>query len=190
MSTERKTWQFTCLDIPQVVLVEPPVFGDDRGWFSETYNSQMFQQQGINIDFVQDNSSFSAHRRTVRGLHYQSPPFAQDKLIRVLQGRILDVAVDITRCSPTFGQHVAVELSSDNRKQLLVPVGFAHGFITLEPDTLVSYKVSSFYAPRHDYGIFWHDPDLEIDWGIHIDDGIISAKDSLAPRLKDADFLF
>jgi len=190
VSTDRKSWQFTRLEIPQVILVEPPTFGDARGWFTETYNSQVFRDHGIDVDFVQDNSSFSSHHRTVRGLHYQSQPFAQDKLIRVLQGSILDVAVDITRGSSTFGKHVAVELSSDNRKQLFVPVGFAHGFITLETETLVSYKVSNFYAPAHDHAIFWNDPDLALNWGIQKNDAILSEKDSTAPPLKDAKPLF
>ena len=169
-----------------VILIEPPRFGDARGWFSETYNARIFAAHGIDLSFVQDNTSFSATAGTVRGLHYQSPPFVQDKLVRVIHGRILDVAVDIRGGSATFGKHVAVELSAENGRQLLVPAGFAHGFITRDPNTLVAYKVTNFYAPDHDHGIFWADPDLGIDWGVNGAEAILSPKDMALPPFGQA----
>lgn len=186
MSTESKKWRFTPLAIPDVVAIQPPMFGDARGWFSETYNCRVFRDHGFEVDFVQDNSSFSTLPNTLRGLHYQSAPFAQDKLIRVIRGRVLDVAVDIRPNSATFSRHVAVELSAANHKQLFVPVGFAHGFVTREPDTLVSYKVSNFYAPDHDHAIFWADPTLGIDWGVDTSEAILSEKDAAAPPIDEA----
>jgi dTDP-4-dehydrorhamnose 3,5-epimerase len=172
------------------VLVEPPRFDDARGWFSETYNARIFAKQGIDLVFVQDNMSSSALAGTVRGLHYQSAPFAQAKLVRAAIGSIVDVAVDIRAGSPTYGQHVAVELSAENGRQLLVPVGFAHGFVTRAPDTVVTYKVTNFYAPDHDHGICWSDPDLGIDWGIDVDKAILSQKDANWPRLHQAEAHF
>jgi dTDP-4-dehydrorhamnose 3,5-epimerase len=171
--------------IPAVKVVTPKKHGDDRGFFSETYKKSVFVEAGIDLDFVQDNHSFSAQVGTLRGLHFQSHPFAQDKLVRVTRGRILDVAVDIRRSSPTFGQHVAVELSADNWKQLLVPVGFAHGFVTLEPDTEVLYKVTAFYSPQNDLGIIFDDPALSIDWRLPHGDLVLSDKDRRHPRLAD-----
>lgn len=180
-----KQWRFTPLEIEEVLLIDTPLFEDDRGGFSETYNGNVFQENGIGVDFVQDNSSVSVSRGTVRGLHYQSPPYGQAKLVRVLVGSVLDVAVDIRRESPTFGKHVSAELSAENGRQLFVPEGFAHGFVTLEPLTQVAYKVSNFYAPAHDFGIFWDDKDLGIDWGISSEEGVLSEKDSKQPSLSD-----
>lgn len=171
--------------IPDVKIITPKRFGDHRGFFSETYSRSAFAQAGIEIDFVQDNHSLSAAVGTLRGLHFQSAPFAQDKLVRVTRGRVLDVAVDIRASSPTFGRHVAVELSAENWRQLLVPVGFAHGFITLEPDTEFLYKVSAVYGPQNDHGVAFDDPALGIDWGLPADRLILSDKDRKHPRLAD-----
>lgn len=170
-------------DIPDVKIVTTGRFGDERGFFSEVYNRKRFFEAGLAIEFVQDNHSWSAKAGTVRGLHFQSIPFAQDKLVRVARGRILDVAVDIRRSSPTFGRHVAVELSAENWRQLLVPIGFAHGFCTLEPNTEVLYKVSGDYAPEHDHGLAWDDPDLAIRWPVAPDQAILSDKDRRHPTL-------
>jgi len=174
------------LDIPDVKLIVPPKFGDERGFFSETYNQQRFLDHGIDMTFVQDNHSLSADVGVLRGLHFQKPPFAQDKLVRVLKGRILDVAVDLRKNSPTFGQHVSAELSAENWTQILVPIGFAHGFVTLEPNTEVTYKVSAPYAPDHEDGIMWNDPDLGIDWPIQESQVQLSAKDKVLPSFKDS----
>lgn len=172
-------------DIADVKIITPPKFGDERGFFSETYNRALLKDHGIDLEFVQDNQSLSAKVGTLRGLHFQSPPFAQDKLVRVLRGAILDVAVDIRRDSPSFGRHVAVELSARNWRQLLVPVGFAHGFCTLEPDTEVVYKVTSYYAPQHDLGLAYDDPDLGIAWPVPAEALTLSDKDRRHPRLAD-----
>jgi dTDP-4-dehydrorhamnose 3,5-epimerase len=171
--------------IPDVKILTPLRLGDHRGFFSETYNRKTFEAAGLVLDFVQDNHSLSAEAGTVRGLHFQSPPFAQDKLIRVARGAILDVAVDLRRGSPTFGQHVAVELSAANWRQLLVPIGFAHGFCTLEPDTEVVYKVTGFYSAANDHGLAWDDPDLGIAWPVTRDAATLSDKDRRHPRLAD-----
>lgn len=171
--------------LPDVKIIQPKRFGDHRGFFSETYNQKAFSEAGIDLVFVQDNHSLSPAVGTLRGLHFQSPPFAQDKLVRVARGRILDVAVDIRPSSPDFGKSVAVELSAENWRQLLVPVGFAHGFVTLEPDTEVLYKVSAPYAPAHDHGLAFDDPALGIDWGLPADRLILSEKDRKHPRLAD-----
>ena len=176
-----------------VVEIRPLRHGDDRGWFSETYKRHTLRDAGIDIDFVQDNESFSAPTGTLRGLHYQVAPHAQDKLVRVIQGSVLDVAVDIRRGSDTFGQHVAVTLTADEGNQLLVPVGFAHGFCTLEPNTEVIYKTSAYYAPDCDSGVRWDDPTLAIAWPVSASDAILSNKDrslgdfaSLAPVFEYA----
>lgn len=171
--------------IPAVKIVTPKKFGDHRGFFSETWSRKAFIDAGLDLDFVQDNQSLSAPAGTLRGLHFQSPPFAQDKLVRVTRGRILDVAVDIRASSPTFGKHVAVELSAENWKQLLVPVGFAHGFVTLEPDTEVIYKVTAPYAPTNDHGLAFDDPALGIDWRLPLSGLTLSDKDRKHPRLAE-----
>jgi dTDP-4-dehydrorhamnose 3,5-epimerase len=171
--------------LPEVRIVQPKKFGDHRGFFSETYNRKALAEAGITLDFVQDNHSLSAAVGTLRGLHFQAPPMAQDKLIRVPRGRILDVAVDIRVGSPDFGRFVAVELSAENWRQLLVPVGFAHGFVTLEPDTEVMYKVTAPYSPEHDRGLAFDDPALGIDWGLSVEKLVLSDKDRNHPRLAD-----
>lgn len=172
-------------EIPAVKIISPKKHGDHRGFFSETYNRASFAEAGIDLVFVQDNHSLSATVGTLRGLHFQSAPFAQDKLVRVTKGRILDVAVDIRASSPTFGRHVAVELSAENWKQLLVPVGFAHGFVTLEPDTEVLYKVTALYGPQNDHGLAFDDPALGIDWRLPHGSLTLSDKDRKHPRLSD-----
>lgn len=171
--------------IPAVKVVTPKKFGDHRGFFSETWSRKAFAEAGLDLDFVQDNQSLSAPVGTLRGLHFQSAPFAQDKLVRVTRGRILDVAVDIRTSSPTFGKHVAIELSAENWKQLLVPVGFAHGFVTLEPDTEVIYKVTAPYAPENDHGLAFDDPALGIDWHLPLSGLTLSDKDRKHPRLAE-----
>jgi dTDP-4-dehydrorhamnose 3,5-epimerase len=171
--------------LPDVRIVNPQRIGDRRGFFSETYNRQRFADAGIDVEFVQDNHSLSAAAGTVRGLHFQSEPFAQAKLIRVVRGRIVDVAVDIRRSSPTFGKHIAVELSAENGLQLFVPVGFAHGFCTLEPDTEIVYKVSAYYSAAHDHGLRWNDPDLGIVWPVAPTEAVLSEKDRLQALLAE-----
>ena len=173
-----------------VKIVTPKKFGDARGFFSETYNRQVFARSGLDLEFVQDNQSLSAEVGTIRGLHFQSPPFAQDKLVRVVRGAILDVAVDIRRSSPTFGQHVAVELSRENWRQLLVPIGFAHGFVTLEPDTEVIYTVTNYYSPANDLGLAFDDPALGIDWRVDLSRAVLSDKDRRHPKLADLPHVF
>lgn len=175
----------TPLSLPAVRLIVPDRFGDDRGFFSESYSRRTLADAGIEDEFVQDNHSLSAQAGTVRGLHYQLPPFAQAKLVRVTRGAILDVAVDIRRGSPTFGQHVAATLSAAAWNQLYVPVGFAHGFCTLEPDTEVIYKVSAYYSRAHDRGIRWNDPELRLAWPVDMAAAILSAKDQIQPRLAE-----
>ena len=177
--------EIVSLAIPDVKLITPKRLSDPRGLFSEVYSRQRFADAGIDVDFVQENHSVSVKIGTIRGLHFQTPPFAQDKLVRVTRGRIYDVAVDVRRASPTFGHHVATELSAENWRQLFVPVGFAHGFVTLEENTEVVYKVSNIYAPQNDAGILWSDPDLAIDWNVTASLAITSEKDSVLPRLRD-----
>jgi len=172
-------------DIPAVKVITPKKFGDHRGFFSEVYNRKRLTEAGIDLDFVQDNHSLSVERNVVRGLHFQIPPFGQDKLVRVIRGAVLDVAVDLRRDSPTFGKHVKVELSADNFEQVLVPIGFAHGFVTLEPNTEVLYKVTNYYAPDHDRGMLWNDPELGIDWGIDESHAVLSEKDKTQPRFAE-----
>ncbi len=176
--------------IPAVKIVTPKKLGDARGFFSEVYSRPAMEKAGLKLTFVQDNHSFSGAIGTLRGLHFQTAPFAQDKLVRVARGRILDVAVDIRRSSPTFGQHVAVELSAENWRQLLVPIGFAHAFITLEPDVEVLYKASAPYSAAHDRGLAWDDPGIGIAWPSIPGGPILSDKDRQWPRLKDAPDLF
>jgi len=171
--------------IPAVKLVCPTRFGDDRGWFSETYRADTLAAAGVMDALVQDNQSFSAQVGTVRGLHFQVAPFAQAKLVRVLQGAILDVAVDLRRSSPTYGQHVAVRLDAEKGEQLFVPVGFAHGFCTLEPDTMIAYKVSAYYSRDCDRGVRWDEPAFGIDWPVTAATAVLSDKDRVAPLLVD-----
>lgn len=173
------------LDIPDVKLLFPRKHGDRRGFFSEVYNKQALAEFGITCAFVQDNHSYSEARGVVRGLHFQSPPFAQDKLVRVVRGSVFDVAVDMRKGSPTYGKHVSVILSNRAWNQILVPVGFAHGFVTLEPDTEVIYKVSEFYTPDYDKGLRWNDPALCIPWPIAERDITVSEKDRKQPNLSE-----
>jgi dTDP-4-dehydrorhamnose 3,5-epimerase len=174
-----------------VKLIKPKRFEDDRGWFSEIYNQKSFADMGINVQFVQDNHSLSKPVGTVRGLHFQRPPHGQDKLVRCIAGRILDVAVDLRKGSPTYGHYVAAELSSENGYQLFIPIGFGHGFATLEPNCEITYKVSDTYAPDCDGGIKWDDATIAIDWKLPA--GIaptLSGKDAVLPLLKDFDSPF
>lgn len=172
-------------EIDGVVALTPRRFADDRGWFSETWNQRTLMNAGLDIEFVQDNHSFSAPKYTVRGLHYQSPPAAQGKLVRVLRGEIFDVAVDVRKSSATFGKWVGVNLSAQNGKQLYIPTGFLHGFVTLVENTEVAYKCTDFYTPECDGGVAFDDPDLAIDWGIPADSAVLSTKDAAAPKFAD-----
>ncbi|MCS0503128.1 dTDP-4-dehydrorhamnose 3,5-epimerase [Ancylobacter mangrovi] len=176
---------FTRLDVPDVVLIQPKRHGDERGYFCETYKKSDFDAFGIDTVFVQDNESLSRQVGVVRGLHFQTPPFAQAKLVRAVRGAIFDVAVDIRRGSPSFGAWVSATLSAERGEQLLVPHGFAHGFCTLEPDTIVAYKVDAPYAPANDAGILWDDPAIGIEWPVAAEAAILSAKDRVQPKLED-----
>jgi dTDP-4-dehydrorhamnose 3,5-epimerase len=171
--------------IPDVKLIVPLKHGDHRGFFAETYNKAALAEAGIELDFVQDNHSLSADQGTVRGLHFQIPPYAQDKLVRVVRGAIFDVAVDLRKGSPTLGQHVSTVISAQEWNQILVPIGFAHGFCTLEPNTEVIYKVTNFYAPAHDKGCLWNDPDLGVDWPVDTAAAIVSDRDQSFPKLSE-----
>ena len=175
--------------LPGVLVLTPARFGDARGFFSESWNRKTLESHGITLDFVQDNHSVSAQVGTVRGLHFQSPPHAQAKLVRCGKGRLFDVAVDIRKGSPTFGQWVGVELSFENGKQLMIPAGFLHGFITREPDTEIIYKCTDYYAPECDGAVRFDDPDIGIDWGLD-GEALLSDKDAKAPFLKDFDSPF
>lgn len=177
-------------EIPAVKRVVPNRHGDARGWFSETFRVDRLAEAGIANVFVQDNQSFSAPIHTVRGLHFQTPPAAQAKLVRVLSGSILDVAVDLRRASPTFGRHVAVRLDALDGEQLFVPAGFAHGFCTLEPDTMVAYKVDAYYSPDNDRNLFWNDPELALPWPVGDAEAALSDKDRAAPRFADLPAVF
>ena len=163
--------------IPDVKLIETPKFEDSRGYFTETYNQREFSRNGIPLQFVQDNHSLSVASGTVRGIHLQIHPFAQDKLVRVVNGSILDVAVDLRKHSPTYGQYVAVTLQAEDPRQLLVPIGFGHAFCTLERNTEVIYKVSNYYSPDHERGVIWSDPSLDIKWPITQEQAVVSDKD-------------
>jgi len=178
------------LDIPEVKILRPKKHGDHRGFFSETYNKKTFEAAGLHYDFVQDNQSLSAEVRTIRGLHFQTPPFAQDKLLRVVRGAVFDVAVDLRKGSPTFGKYVSAVISAAEWNQILVPIGFAHGFCTLEPDTEVIYKVTNYYSPENDKGVLWNDPDIGIAWPDAAKAPKLSGKDAVQPRLKDLDVTF
>ncbi len=172
-------------ELDGVLVITPDRFTDPRGFFSESYNPKALIKGGIDIAFVQDNHSFSLAAGTVRGLHFQSPPFAQAKLIRCGRGSCFDIAVDIRVGSPTYGKWTGVELSFENGRQLLVPAGFAHGFVTREPETEVVYKCSHGYAPQAEHGLLWNDPDIGVDWGVHATDAVLSDKDAVAGKLKD-----
>jgi dTDP-4-dehydrorhamnose 3,5-epimerase len=178
------------LAIPEVKRLLPVIHRDGRGAFSETYSRRALKDAGIDITFVQDNHSISRSKGVVRGLHFQCPPHAQAKLVRVARGAIFDVAVDIRRGSPTYGRHVSTILSAENWAQLLVPIGFAHGFCTLEPDTEVIYKTTDYYAPQTELGIRWDDPDLGIEWPVKSADAILSEKDRRYPRLAEIEPVF
>lgn len=178
------------LDIPAVKLIKPKKFADNRGFFSETYNKRALAEAGIDLEFVQDNHSLSVQKGVVRGLHFQTPPFAQDKLVRVVKGAIFDVAVDLRKGSPSFGHHVSAVISAGEWNQLLVPIGFAHGFCTLEPETEVIYKVSNYYAPEHDRGVLWNDAELGIDWPVTESEALLAEKDLAWPRLGDLPEIF
>lgn len=173
------------LDIPGVRLLSPKRFSDDRGWFSESYNQKTLAQFDIHWQFVQDNHSYSKHAGTIRGFHFQAPPHAQDKLVRCVRGSIVDIAVDLRAGSPTYAKWVAAELSAENGEQLFLPVGFAHAFVTLEPDTEVLYKVTSFYAPQTDGGVRWDDPTIAFPWKLPPGAPHLSAKDAKLPWLQD-----
>lgn len=176
---------FQRLAIPDVILVQPKRFGDHRGFFSETFHAARYDEAGIHGPFVQDNHSLSREQGVLRGLHFQIAPSPQGKLVRCTRGRILDVAVDIRDGSPTYGQHVRAELTAENGHQLWVPVGFAHGFVTLEPDTEVQYKVTGYYDPDADRGLAWNDPALAIDWGLGTREPVLSDKDRNHPTLAE-----
>ena len=181
---------FTRTAIPDVVIIEPKVHGDSRGYFVETFVSNKLEEfLGYQINFCQDNESKSS-KGVLRGLHYQLPPHAQTKLVRVIHGRVLDVAVDIRKNSPTFGKYVAVELSGENKKQLLIPRGFAHGFVVLEDDTVFAYKVDNYYSPECDRGIAFDDKNLNIDWILNHNELNLSAKDIKQPKLNETNDLF
>lgn len=174
----------------QPILLCPRRFGDARGWFMETYSEAAALVAGIDVRFVQDNQSFSATEGTIRGLHFQRPPHAQAKLVRCVQGSIMDYAVDVRRGSPTYGQYVAAKLTAGGGEQLFVPVGFAHGFITLEPNVEIAYKVSGIYAPDCDGGIVWNDPTISIEWPLPASGAVLSDKDKILPTLAEFDSPF
>jgi len=181
--------QVESLTIPSVKLFTPTVFRDERGYFVETFSKRAFMEgadiPATDMEFVQDNQSFSVSRGTLRGLHYQAPPFAQGKLVRVLSGSIYDVAVDVRRNSPTYGRWVSAELSSEAANQLWVPPGFLHGFVTLVPNVTVAYKVTAYYDKKSDGGVLWSDPDIGIEWPALDISFVLSEKDANAPRFKD-----
>jgi dTDP-4-dehydrorhamnose 3,5-epimerase len=181
--------KFTKTSIEGLVIIEPRVFGDERGYFLESYNEKEFEQAICKVSFVQDNESKSS-KGVLRGLHYQKPPFNQAKLVRCIAGRVLDVAVDIRKGSPTYGKHVAIELSGENKKQIFVPKGFAHGFSVLSETAVITYKVDSIYAPECDSGIRYDDTELGIDWGLPQEEVQLSEKDKDLPSFKDLDSPF
>ena len=176
-------------DIQGVVIIEPKVFGDHRGYFFESFSEKDFASAVGEVKFVQDNESKSCHG-VLRGLHFQKPPHAQAKLVRVVKGRVLDVAVDLRKGSPTFGKHVAVELTEENHRQLFIPRGFAHGFAVLSDEAVFQYKCDNYYAPQSEGSVLWNDPDIGIEWGIPSEDVMLSEKDRNAPLLKDLGDVF
>jgi dTDP-4-dehydrorhamnose 3,5-epimerase len=173
------------LEFPDVKLIKPPRFADERGFFSDIYNRQALSASGILTDFVQDNFSVSKAVGTIRGLHFQAPPMAQAKLVMVLKGHIMDVVVDCRSGSSTYGRHMSLNLDAQDWQQLYIPAGFAHGFCTIEPDTMVFYKVSAPYAPKLERGVLWNDPDLGINWPVSAENAVLSDKDKQLPRLRD-----
>ena len=170
--------------IPDVKIIEPRVFEDARGYFFESFSQKLFNEKVSDTVFVQDNESRSTYG-VLRGLHFQRPPMAQAKLVRVVEGSVLDIAVDIRPDSPTYGQHVSVELSADNKRQLFIPRGFAHGFVVLSPTVVFQYKCDNYYSPTHDGGIAWNDPDLNIDWQVSMEDVVLSDKDKKQIAFKE-----
>ncbi len=175
-------------EIEGIRILEPRVFGDARGYFFEVWNEEKFKEAGIDVRFVQDNESKSRFG-VLRGLHYQLPPYTQAKLVRVIQGAVLDICLDIRRGSPTFGQHFSIELSGNNKRQVFIPRGFAHGFVVLSPEVIFAYKCDNSYMPSHERGIAFDDPDLKINWGIKPASMLLSEKDRRNPLLKDAELL-
>ena len=171
-------------EIEGVVVIDPRIYKDSRGYFFESFSNRDFSQKVVEGSFVQDNESQSSYG-VLRGLHYQRAPFAQAKLVRVVKGCIIDVAVDIRKDSPTFGKHISIELSSDNKRQLYIPRGFAHGFVVMANDTIVSYKSDNYYAPVSEGSILWNDPQLNIDWRLPVEEIILSDKDKKSPMLKE-----
>ena len=176
--------KFIKTDIPEVLIIEPKVFGDARGYFLESFNKNTFEENIGEVNFVQDNESKSS-KGVIRGLHFQKPPYTQAKLVRCIEGEVLDVAVDIRKGSPTYGKYVAVKLSGENKKQLFVPRGFAHGFAVLSDTTIFAYKVDNIYAPEYDAGLHWNDPKINIKWGINEDEIFVSEKDLKLPFLSE-----
>jgi len=182
--------QITPTNLPEVLEITPRRFGDDRGFFSESWNRETWSAAGIDLDFCQDNHSLSAEVGVLRGLHFQAPPRAQDKLVRVITGAVLDVAVDIRKGSPRYGQWVAVEITAEKGNQVLIPRGFAHGFLTLKPNTHFLYKCTDTYAPDAEGALLWSDEDIGVDWGVDPETLTLSEKDAIAPALKDFDSPF
>ena len=176
-------------ELEGVVIIEPTVFGDERGYFYESFSQREFEEKVCKTTFIQDNQSYSTYG-VLRGLHFQKAPHAQSKLVRVVKGKVLDVAVDIRKGSPTYGKYVAVELTEENHRQLFIPRGFAHGFVVLSPEVIFQYKCDNFYNKESEGAIMWNDPDLNINWGIKIEESILSAKDLENPLLKDFDSPF
>jgi dTDP-4-dehydrorhamnose 3,5-epimerase len=176
-------------DIEGVVIIEPKVFSDERGYFFESFSQKEFEEKVCKTTFVQDNESKSTYG-VLRGLHFQKMPYAQAKLVRVVKGHVLDIAVDIRKGSPTFGKHISTELSEENRLQFFVPRGFAHGFVVLSDEAVFQYKCDNYYAPQSEGGILWNDPTLNIDYKITMEDIILSEKDKSNPQLADSDYLF
>ena len=173
-------------NIPEVKIIEPDIFKDNRGYFFESYNYEKYREIGIDDDFIQDNESYSV-KGVLRGFHYQLPPFTQSKLVRVIKGKIIDVAVDIRKSSPNFGKYVLVELSDENKRQFYIPRGFAHGFVVLSDEVIFAYKCDNVYSPKHSRGIIYNDPTINIDWGVDLTNVILSDKDKLNSSLKDAE---
>ena len=182
--------EFIKQKIPEIILIKPTVHGDNRGYFVETFRQDLFEKAlGYKVNFIQDNESKST-KGVLRGLHYQLPPYTQAKLVRVIEGSVLDVAIDIRKSSPTFGQHVSVELTGENKHQLFIPHGFAHGFVVLSDSATFAYKVDNYYAPEHDRGIAFDDVKLAIDWQLTLEELQLSGKDKTNPNLSDAVELF